>query len=120
MLYEVITNTATVCPSKKNWGPKPPVKEQITNYFQIDSSIERAFLTPSRITSYNVCYTKLLRKILDLNARRKARHQVVGDALDERSELLNQLVLVNLTGSVVHRAKRSSVNGDGINFLAQV
>jgi hypothetical protein len=48
---------------------------------------------------------------------------MTGDALDQRREALDQLILVELTSSVIHAlplAELSGVDSDRIDALAQV
>ena len=44
----------------------------------------------------------ILNQIVNLDAGRQASHQMAGDALDQRNEVLDQLIPVELTSSVVH------------------
>ena len=68
MLYEVITQPAALTLLKPNggetiesasdyniWWGAPPVAVSFTLRYSVDNGV--------RITSYNVCYTKLLRSI---------------------------------------------------------
>ena len=62
----------------------------------------------------------VLDQVFDLDTGRQSGHQVIGDTLYERSEALYQLILVDLTSSVVHGMELSGVNGNRIDTLAQV
>jgi hypothetical protein len=44
----------------------------------------------------------VLNQIVQLHAGRQASHQMTGDAPDQRSKALDELILVELTSSVIH------------------
>jgi hypothetical protein len=44
----------------------------------------------------------VLHQIVELHARRQTRQQMAGDTLDQRREALDKLILVELTGGVIH------------------
>ena len=50
----------------------------------------------------------VLHQIVDLDTGRQPGHQVIGDTLDQWREALDQLILVNLTSSVVHVRKNQA------------
>ena len=61
MLYEVITGVLEVC---RVSGIDPKLTMGVGNDYNDFDLLEftrHSFLTDNRITSYNVCYTKLLR-----------------------------------------------------------
>ena len=50
----------------------------------------------------------VLHQIVDLDTGRQPGHQVIGDTLDQWREALDQLILVNLTSSVIHVRKNQA------------
>ena len=83
-------------------------------------SAHSRFETVARVeqTKHSVLY-----QIVDLNTGWKAGHEMTSDSLHQRREALDQLILVELTSSVIHSfvcRRLSGVDRDGIYVLAQV